>query len=225
MSSRTSQQRSTAVPPASRDRAFTWLDRFAPLSGVVFAVMSAAGYLTIDEFPDGETPVSELTSYYAAHHAQVGRGGVWIAYSVIFFAVFGASLWARIRRSSAPQLLRALALLGVAFLAVAMLYVADLYAILGQLGAKETTTAAALQALHIPITAGAPAVARALLLVTVAAAAVMGRAFPVWLAGTALALVVLQFTPASFLAWMLFYLWVLVAGIAMTIRPAPRVQG
>ena len=99
MSSRTSRHPSIAAAPSLRDRTSTWLDRFAPLSGVVFAVMSAVGYLTIDEFPDGETPVSELTGYYAAHHAQVGRGGLWIAYAVIFFVVFGASIWARIRRS------------------------------------------------------------------------------------------------------------------------------
>jgi hypothetical protein len=46
-----------AAVPAVRDRPTSWLDRFAPLGGVVFALMAVAGYLTIDEYPDSQTPV------------------------------------------------------------------------------------------------------------------------------------------------------------------------
>jgi hypothetical protein len=224
MSSRTSSRPSTTAVPALRDRPTTWLDRFAPLGGVVFALMAAVGYLTIDEYPDSQTPVSELTGYYAAHHAQIGRGGLWIAYSVIFFVLFGGSIWARIRRSAAPPLLGAVALVAVALFAANLLNGADGYAILGQLGDKDTTTPGALQAVHMSVTAGAPAITMTLILLVVSAAAFMGRAFPRWLAGAALALIVLQFTPASFVAWMLFHLWVLVAGITMAVRPAPAPQ-
>src|SRR4051812_17368188 len=71
------------------------LTRMLPLAGVVFAVVAMAGNFTIGDFPDTDTPISKLTTYYAGHHSQVGRGGALLGYSVIFFAVFGIALWER----------------------------------------------------------------------------------------------------------------------------------
>jgi hypothetical protein len=51
------------------------LARLVPLAGVGFAVLTIAGYLTIGPFPDTDASVSELTSFYAAHHGQVAAGG------------------------------------------------------------------------------------------------------------------------------------------------------
>jgi hypothetical protein len=219
MSSQISARPSTAAAPDIADRRAAWLDRYIPLSGVVFAVLTAVGLFTIDEFPDAETPVSELTGYYAAHHAQVGRGGAWIAYSVIFFLLFGASVWARIRRSSAPPVLGAFALLASALFAAGTLTSADMYAILGQLAGRDTTTPEALQAVHLLVSAGAPMIHITVVLLAVAAPAFLGRALPIWLGSAAVILVVLQFTPLSFLAWLLFHLWVAAVGITMAVRP------
>jgi hypothetical protein len=189
------------------------------LSGVVFAVLAMAGYLVIDEFPDSDTPVSTLTGYYAAHHAQVARGGMLLAYSVIFFALFGAAVYVRIRRSAAPPVLAAVVLVATAVAAAEGLNNAGTYAMLGDIGAKQTTTPGAMQAWHILGATGHPSVDTLALLLAVAGAGLVARAIPRWLAWSALVLVALQFTPLSFVGFLLFHLWVLVAGIAMAVHP------
>ncbi|MEP7053713.1 MAG: hypothetical protein ABI912_00510 [Actinomycetota bacterium] len=195
------------------------LDRIAPLSGVVFAVLAMAGYLTIGEFPDEQTPVSTLSTFYAAHHAQVGRGGVMLGYSVIFFIFFGATIWARIRRTAAAPVLAAAALLGAALTASDLMGASGYYATLGVIGGRPGTTPAALQAWHIAGATGNVSAGAIVLIVAVAAAALTARAFPLWLALSGLVLVALQFTPMSFLSWLLMHAWILVTSITMALRP------
>ncbi len=63
------------------------------------------------------------------------------------------------------------------------------------------------------------------LLLAVAAAGILARAFPRWLAWSALVLVALNFTPLSFIGFLLFHLWVLLTGIALAVRPgAPQAE-
>ena len=68
------------------------LARLVPLAGVVFAVLTLAGYLTIGPFPDSDASVSELTSFYAAHHGQVAAGGQLLGLAAIFLALFGIAV-------------------------------------------------------------------------------------------------------------------------------------
>ena len=49
------------------------IGRLAALGGLGFLVASFAGDLVIGAFPGPDTPVSQLVSFYTAHHAQVGR--------------------------------------------------------------------------------------------------------------------------------------------------------
>lgn len=223
MTSRVDQRTSSPTLRLDGEHPVPWLDRVTPLSGPVFAVLAVAGYLTIDKFPDEATSVSTLTSYYAAHHAQVGRGGVLLGYSVIFFALFGAAVWARIRRSPAPPVLAAAALVGAALNAADLFSSSGAYVTLGDIGGLRTTAPAALQAWHIAGATGQVSAGIIVLLVAVAAAAFVARAFPRWLAVSGLVLVVLQFTPLGFLSFLLFHLWVLVAGITMAVRPVGTV--
>jgi hypothetical protein len=223
MAIRTARGPSAATAKPDNQPATSWLDRVAPLSGVVFAVLAMGGYLTIDEFPDSDTPVSTLTSYYAAHHVQVARGGMLLAYSVIFFILFGVAVWARIRRSAAHPVLAGVVLVATAVNAAEGLNSAGTYAMLGDIGAEQATTPGALQAWHIFGAIGHPSVDMLTLLLAVAAAGILARAFPRWLAWSALVLVALHFTPFSFVGILLFHLWVLLAGIALAVRPGVRI--
>jgi len=199
------------------------LTRILPLAGVVFAVLAMAGNLSIDAFPDTDTPVGKLTTYYAQHHAQIGRGGTLLGYSVIFFALFGVALWARVRRS-APPVIAGAVLVGTAMLAVSMLTSANTYYTLGQIGGDSATSPAALQAWHITGSVGGVGADSIVLLLALAAAGILAAALPRWLAWSALVLAVLHFTPLGFLAFLLFYVWAVAAGIALTVRPAPSTQ-
>lgn len=195
------------------------LVRLLPLSGVAFAVLSMAGNLTIDKFPEPDTPISKLSSYYADHHAQLGRGGTLLGYSVVFMALFGVALWSRARKAQAPAVITGALLVGTAMVGVMMLTGADAFLALGQIGGKSTVTPQALQAWHVNASVGGFGADSVVLLLAVATGGILVRAFPRWLAWTALALAVLAFTPLAFFGYLLFHLWAVVAGVALTLRP------
>ena len=196
------------------------LVRLLPLSGVAFAVLSMAGNLTIDKFPEPDTPISKLSSYYADHHAQLGRGGMLLGYSVVFMALFGVALWSRARKVQVPAAVSGALLVGTAMVAAAMLTGADNFVALGQIGGKSAVTPQALQAWHINASVGGFGADSVVLMLAVATGGILVRAFPRGLAWTALALAVLAFTPLAFFGYLLFHLWAVVAGIVLTVRPA-----
>jgi hypothetical protein len=101
------------------------------------------------------------------------------------------------------------------------------YLALGDIAAKPTALPATVQALHVfgaelsyPVAAGVE-----LLLIAVAAAGIAGRAFPRWLAWSALPIGLLQLTPIGFTAFLLFLIWSATTGVALLAQPvAPLVQ-
>jgi hypothetical protein len=193
--------------------------RLLPLAGIAFAVLAMAGNLTIDAFPDINTPIGKLSAYYAHHHTQVGRGGLLLGYSVVFFVLFGVALWGRARQSASPAIAGTV-LVGTAMVAVNGLTSADSYYTLGQIADKSETTPAALQSWHIAGSVGGAGADSIVLLLGVAAAGLLARALPRWLAWSALVLAIMHFTPLGFLAFLLFYAWAVAAGIALTMRPS-----
>lgn len=221
MTTATDARRITARDETHLESAGSGWTRWLPLTGVVFAVVAMAGNLTIGDFPDTDTSVSKLTTYYASHHADVGRGGTLLGYSVVFFALFGVALWSRVRRSAAAPVIAGAVLLGAALMAADMITSSTAYYTLGQIGGKSTTSPQALQAWHISGSVGGVDADSIVFLLALAAAGVLARALPRWLAWSALLLAVMHFTPLGFLAFLLFYVWAAAAGIALTVRPNP----
>jgi hypothetical protein len=199
------------------------LARLVPLAGVVFAVLTLAGYLTIGPFPDSDASVSELTSFYAAHHGQVAAGGQLLGLAAIFLALFGIAVWARIRSTDLHPVVAGTALVGTAMAAVSWLDGAGTYSILGRIGHQPWLSPAALQAVQVGGTVGGIDGGTVLFLLAVAAAGIAGRAFPRWLALPALALAILYLTPFGWYASLLVLLWAAVTGIVMAVRPAGAV--
>ena len=197
--------------------------RFVPLAGVVFAAFTVVGDLVIGPFPDTNTPISKLTSFYAANHAQVAAGGFLFGLAAIFLALFGAAVWVRIRAASVHPVIAAAALVGTAVAAAGALNGAGAYSTVGEIGSQKGLSPAALQAWHIGGAAGRFDGGTVVLLLAVAAAGITGRAFPGWLAWPALAFAILEVTPFGFLASLLVLLWAAVAGILMTMRPGDAV--
>jgi hypothetical protein len=201
------------------------LARLVPLAGVGFAVLTMAGYLSIGPFPDSDASVSELTSFYAAHHGQVAAGGQLLGLAAIFLALFGTAVWARIRSSDLHPVVAGTALVGTAMAAVSWLQGAGAYSILGEIGHQPWLVPAALQATHVGGTVGGTVGGidggTVLFLLAVATAGITGRAVPRWLAVPALA--VLYLTPFGYFASLLVLLWAAVTGIVITVRPAHRV--
>jgi hypothetical protein len=209
------------VQPARRT-AEQRLARALPLAGVAFAVLSAIGNLTIGDFPDSNTSTAKLTSFYATHHASVAHGGLLLGYATVCFAFFGIALWWRVRRSSASGILAGAVLVGSALVAVGLMIGADTYLNLGNVSTKANITPAALQALHIGGAVGGTGADSVVFLLAVAAAGILSRALPGWLAWSALVLAIMHLTPLGFLAYLLMHLWAVAAGIALFARPLPQ---
>jgi hypothetical protein len=195
------------------------IGRLAALGGLGFLVASLASDLVIGALPRPDTPPAQLVSFYAAHHAQVGTGGLLLAASGVFFVLFGLAVWARIRQAAANPLLAGLAVIGTALVVMTTLAAAGTYGVLGDIGGLHGVDPAALQAWHIMGSDGslADSVSTFLFLFAVAGAGVLARAVPRWLAWTALPLAVLQLVPnqIGFLASLVFLVWTVAAGVAL----------
>src|ERR1700709_808005 len=83
------------------------LRRIAPLAGVLFAGLSIAGDFTIGPFPDGSTPAGDLPGSSAARGAHVALGGTLLGLGGVFFAIFAAAMWSRLRGASVPAVVSA----------------------------------------------------------------------------------------------------------------------
>ena len=105
----------TETRPAAR------LVRFAPLTGLGFAVSTAAGFLLMGKNPEPDASTSAITGYWTQHHADVYTAGIVLAYGSLLFALFGMSLWSRIRGSALHPLVRGSTLVGTAVASVGLL--------------------------------------------------------------------------------------------------------
>jgi len=214
--------RQPAENPRPQDTpAASWPGRLAPLAGTGFAVLTAAAFFVIGPNPDSDAPTSKITTFYAAHHGQLSLGGILLAYAATVFALFGAAIWDRIRRTGQHSVAAGVVLAGTAVAVAGQLATATTYLTLGDVGNKATTSTGALQALHI-LGSGlslATAAGVALVLLAVALAGITARVFPRWLAWPALIVGILQLViPVSFTAFLLFLPWATAASILMTLR-------
>ena len=213
-------------PDIDPSRAATGGGWIAALGGAGFLVTSFAGDLVIGQFPGPGASTGKLTSFYAAHHAQVLAGGWLLALSGVFFALFGTAVWARIRQAAGNPVLAGLAMVGVVLVTVTTLDAAGTYGLLGGIGGQRAVAPAALQAWHILGSSGslADSASTFLFLVVVACAGIVARALPRTLAWPALALAVLQLLPgqAGFLASLAFLAWSAVAGIVVLLARESR---
>jgi hypothetical protein len=203
--------------------ATTALHRIAPLAGVLFAGLTIAGDFTIGPFPDGSTPAADLRAFYAAHGSHVALGGTLLGLGGVFFAIFAAAVWARLRGAAVPAVVSAVVLIGAAVDTMADLNSGAGYNLLGGIGADHNVSAPALQALHIYGAEFGVGGGATLFLLGVAVAGIGYRAVPRWLAWTGLVLGLAQFAPSpyGFFASMILLLWVAVAGVALAVRPEP----
>ena len=203
----------------------TRLARLAPLAGAGAALLTIARYLRIGPNPDSNASIATIRTYYATHHHDVFVAGILLAYAAVLYAVFGLSIWARIRRTActpsspasrwsrrppAPSWTSPTPAAGRCS---------------GMWAGITRRPPAALQSLHMSVAGGylGEAIPDGMLLLAFAAAGISARAFPRWLAWPALVLGILQLAPTpgaiGFLAGLAVLPWMLAAGIAMCVRP------
>ena len=191
------------------------LTRMLPLAGVLYALLTMAGYLMIGEFPDASTPTSELTTFYREHHANVTAGGRLLEWSAVCFGLFAVGLAVRVQRSSTA--IASLVLVGAAVETGADAFGGALYTFLGGVGGELSPTA--LPAVHAWGAAFGMGAGAILFALGIAAAALLTRSMPAWIGWSAVVLGVAQLTSVGFYASLLFLAWAAVAGVALSLRP------
>ncbi len=200
----------------------TWLGRLSPLAGAGCALLTIVAYLVIGPIPDSDAATSKITAYYTAHHDHVRLAGVLLMYAAALFALFGVAVWTRIRETAAQPFLAGTVLVATAVATASDLVNASGWYTLGALGGKHTIAPGAIHGLHISVAAAdLPAAAGlGLFLVAVAAAGILGRTFPRWIAWPALVLGILQLVPTpgatiGFVSGLLILPWLIAAAVAM----------
>jgi hypothetical protein len=193
------------------------------LAGVGYGVLTFIGYLTIGDFPDGSTSPPELVRYYADHHAAVASGGKLLEVAAVCSALFGVALFLMVRRGRHGQALGAIVLIGAAMDALTNGTAAATYSELGSMSTYPHLDPAALQSWHIIGADFGVSTGTALLLLGVAAAGIVARSVPAWLAIPAFVLGVGLFAPSplGFFTSLLILLWSVVAGTALAVRRNP----
>jgi hypothetical protein len=193
--------------------------RWLALTGVAYAVLQAAGDLTIGPFPEGTTRPDALARYYSDNHARVAMGGHLLELSAIFLALFGVVLFDRLRAGGGRQL-AVTALAGAAMAALSEGAGGATYSFLGDIGANQAIDPVALQAMHANAAEFGTGTGIIVLLLAVFVASIATHAVPQWLGWPAvlIAVAALPFSPVGFLASMVFLLWCLVAGVTLAVR-------
>jgi hypothetical protein len=209
--------------PPSLERRTATIDRYAPLTGVLFAGLTLGGNVLIGPFPEGSTPASALRAYYATHAEHVLIGGYLALVGSVCLALFGVAIWSRLRARSAPPVLLGAVLVGVAVQTVSALQNAAACVLLADLGRDPHVDPAALQAWQINASEFGPTAGFGLVLLAIAATGLLVKLVPGWVTGIALILGVAQFTPVAFLASLLVTALAAVAGIVLAVRPGRSV--
>ena len=196
--------------------------RILPLAGLAYAGLVFAADTTIGPFPDGETPAARLPSWYAAHDSHVAIAGTLLGVAALCFALFGAAVWERVRRSPAPPVVAAVVLVGAAVQTLVDGTAGGVYDLLGRFGAGPVDPAA-VQSWHLAVAEYGMSTGATLVLLGIAVGGIGYRAVPRWLGWAALLLAAAQFSPWGFLVSLLFIAFVAVAGGTLAVRPGPGV--
>jgi hypothetical protein len=185
-------------------------DRFAPLTGVVFVVLTAVSFAVTGSRLSVHASGAKVLSYYKAHHSNQMGSSFLAALGVVFFVFFAASLWAYLRRFEAARALAAAGLSGAAILAIGMASFASLNWSLAD--TYKSLDPSAAQAIHVlgddffwPFSVGL-----AIFAISYGLAIARSRALPVWLGWIAFIIGIVAVTPIGFIAFLVLMAWSLV---------------
>jgi hypothetical protein len=189
------------------------LSRFAPLTGVVFAVLTIVAFGTASGAPKESASGAQVVAFFEAHGTQQQISDTLWALAVAFFLLFAGSLRACLRRPPAAEALSSLMLAGAAVVTCgAAVYIGFDYTLATT--ASHLAPAAA-QALNIvalklilPLVVG-------LFVFGVASglAILRGTLLPKWLGWAAIEIGIIAVTPIGLVGLGLLVLWAPTVGV------------
>jgi len=198
--------------------------RLAPLSGVLFVVLVAVGFIPVGgETPDANDSPSKIVSFWTDHHDKEVTAALLVGLGAIFLAIFTATLRDRIREDRADRdMWSNLILIGGTASTAGFLVAVGFHIALAD-GGDHHYSAQAMQALNALDNDSffAFAIPIGVMMLGAAGATLKGGVLPRWLGWAALVLAIGQFTPVGFIFFGLSGIWIIVVGILLSQRAAP----
>jgi hypothetical protein len=192
-------------------------DRFAPLTGVAWAILAVVAVLAGGgETPEGNASAAKVVSYYSSHSSEIKTSAVFFVLAFLFFLLFCSTLRAYLRRGGANEPLATLLLAGGVIITVTA----------GILGGVELGLAKnihhlgpeAAQAVSLVSDEGFLPVLIGGFLFSISAglAILRGGGLPRWLGWVAIVMAIVFVIPPVVIAGLiLLILWSLVVGVLM----------
>ena len=197
------------------------LSRFAPLTGVVFAVLVAVALVTEKETPEAGASGAKVLAFYAANHADVKKTGTMVALAFVFFLFFAASLRGYLRRTPAAEPLSALVLAGSVLLTAGFAIfigikfaLAENYTVLQPVAAQTLNVLS--NELFFPVAIGACVFG-----IAAGLAILRGGGLPKWLGWVIIVAGIAAPTPADEIALLGLVVWTVLVSILIFLRSAP----
>ena len=186
----------------------------APLTGVLFVVLTVAAFIIGGESPDVDDSPQQVLDFYRDNDSDQVWAGALLAWGTLSFLFFLGVLRSVLQAAEGGvSRLSAVAFGGGLILALGMLAFAGFTFALGDTADDLTPQAA--QALHVlnsdfffPVAVGLGA-----LMISTGIILIRSRALPAWLGWITLVIGVASITPVGFFAFLLFGLWTLVVSV------------
>jgi hypothetical protein len=197
------------------------LSRFAPLTGVVFALLGFAGFVISKASSLSFTASgSQVIAFYAAHHAGQAASDILLTVGFAMFLLFAGSLRDRLRRADEREPLGAVAMVaaGVMTAGVLAFFSVD-FTLASANGHLAPDVAQALNLLAFRLVL--PACAGSLVFgITAGLAVIRSAIVPRWLGGVAIVIGLVGVSPLLTVALMALYAWALVVAVILVVRTA-----
>lgn len=200
-----------------------WLSKWGPLAGALSALLLVASLATGSNTPDSKQAGTQVIQWYTAHHSERVVSDLIAGLAMFFFVAFAAVLAGHIRRGE--RWITGGALAGASCAAIGLTCTLGFDLVL----ATDTTklTPASAQTLNLlqnefflPLVLGF-----ALFGILGGLAVVAGRILPAWTGWVLFAVGIAALVPpVSWFALLATMLWVLVAGIWMTLQGPPAAE-
>jgi len=197
-----------------------WLTRWAPLTGVVAAILIAVAFFAGGSTPNANASPASVISYFAKHGSSATTLALLGAFAMIFFVFFAITLASRIRDRSAWLANGMIA--GAVFGAVGVTALFCVQFVLGQDSAYLTLGSASTLNL-LNNTFVLPAAAGMCVFGVVGGLAVVVSGTPArWMGWVLMVIGACSASPLLFFALLAAAIWMLATGIWLTVRGLPQ---
>jgi hypothetical protein len=201
--------------------------RWAPLTGIVSAVLGVAGAVIeiVTNPPGSDASGKEVIAFYAAQGGTQQLAAALLALGFVFFVFFAGSLRSYLRLKPGLEALSTVALAGAVVETAGQTMGAGYVWTLAQgAGHLESSAAQALNALSNNAVATNTA---GMIVFGIAAglAILRGGGLPRWLGWVAIAMAVVVVTPAEGLSFLALVVWMLIVSVLIWRRSSQPAQG